>query len=118
MGLDPAGSQLVTRLDPYLISIEQSTSTPGSYALSPIAVHRYRTNPGAVSVMLDASERLFAWQEPDLPNDLFFTIGDSPFLISLASDREAYFSLTPAQRDLLVQELPWLRLRRFAGAPG
>jgi hypothetical protein len=113
MKLDPPGVAVVSALSPYLARSEASVETPGSRSLSPVTLNVYDVHKGSVEVLAVCTEHLFDWQEPQLPNDLFFLVEGRPLFTTLASDREAYFSISEDQHASLVDALPWLRLRRL-----
>jgi hypothetical protein len=62
-----------------------------------------------VDLVLSASTHLFAWQAPDLPEDLFFLLRDgSPLLTTTAHEDHAHLSLDAAQLKDLLRDLPWM----------
>jgi hypothetical protein len=60
-------------------------------------------------IILPAGANLFAWQPPDLPEDLFFLREDeSPVLSVTAHEEHAVLSLNAREFDEIKRDLSWL----------
>jgi hypothetical protein len=60
-------------------------------------------------IILPAASNLFAWQEPDLAEDLFFLREDESAILSVTAHEEhAVLSLDPRELEELKRELSWL----------
>jgi hypothetical protein len=54
-----------------------------------------------------AADGLFDWVEPRLPEDPCLLREDgTAWLTTIAHERDAYFTLTPEERDQLLREVP------------
>jgi hypothetical protein len=69
-----------------------------------------------LDLVLAGASELFAWQEPDLPEDLFFLRDDNvPLLTVTAHEEHAYMTLENDELVQLQKDLPWISpmLERF-----
>jgi hypothetical protein len=111
MRLGERGALLLEQLTPYVLSVTVTKETPGSSLTMPVDLHRYRLNGIAVDALLQASNRLYEWQEPELPNDLHFMAGDRACLVVLSDERLGYFTMSPEDEESLRRAMPWLEVR-------
>lgn len=69
-----------------------------------------------IEAILAATSDLFSWQEPDLPEDLFFLRDDSsPLLTVIAHEEDAYLSIGTDELESLKHEVPQV-LRHLSAA--
>lgn len=114
MKLTEHGRAVVTALEPFLIECADKEEYPAARLLSgTMAVCTYRLSPESVEVLLSATDRLFEWVEPDLPNDLCLLRGDQPWLVTMASDHEAVLVLEESQLEEMAALARDLRLHRL-----
>jgi hypothetical protein len=111
MELFPRGEELLTRFEPFLVERRETNEYPaGSLPWGTITVQTYRLERASLDLLLGAADRLFDWQEPELPNDLCLMRDDHAWLTTMASDGEAVLTLEEAELMDLSQRLPALRL--------
>jgi hypothetical protein len=71
------------------------------------SVSSYRLDPGLVEALAGAVAGLYQWRQPELPEDLCLLRPDgSPWLVTIAHERDGYFTLDDAERAALVAALP------------
>lgn len=101
---------VLASLSRWRISSDRVSEWPGTRLYSATATcYRHRCTPSPASALIELSEGLFDWQEPDLPEDLCFLASDQrPLLVSIAHEREAYLDLTAAEEAAFEKELPLL----------
>jgi len=103
--------ELLASLEPFLIERRETNEYPaGSVPWCTITVSTYRLNRASLELLLAATDRLFDWLEPELPNDLCLLRGDEAWLITMASDRVALLALDGPERLDVSQRIPGLRL--------
>jgi hypothetical protein len=97
--LDPAGQDIVDRLSSQL----RSESRNGHVRLL-----RYQFSQACIDVLGEASG-LFAWRQPELPENLcLLRMDGSPWIVSIAADRIGYVEFTPFEKLLLGRAAPGL----------
>jgi hypothetical protein len=113
MELDTGALELLERLAPFLVATNLTTETPESRLLAPVTENWYVTNPRAIDLVAAATDRLYDWQEPHLPNDLVFLRRGShrPLLTILADEREAFLSLSATELKELAAACPSLAFK-------
>lgn len=96
--LRSAASGVLARLEPYLQTAEETTEWPGTQLLGHSArIYRYRLDPNSLAILLDAAPGLYAWRQPDLPEDLAVYDADGRvWLGSIAHERDAWIDV-PAE---------------------
>jgi hypothetical protein len=107
----------MTELHPYLLSEDQKTQWPGTMLLSDDSalVSRYSLTPQTSAILGGAVEGLFEWIGPGLPEDLCILRADgSPWLVTIAHERDAYLELRDGERATLTENVPSLRLSAAA----
>lgn len=116
IGLTEAGQEVLGSLDPYVEERVKSARWPGTETFGSQAdVFYFRLEAGSAHVLRSATDHLFGWCQPDLPEDLCFLREDrTPWLFTIAHERDGYFVLSEWERRQLVHALPALRVRRCA----
>jgi hypothetical protein len=111
MRLSDQASQVLTSIQPYLVESKETNEYPGGVLpWGTVQVNRYRLDNQLLKIVVSATDHLFEWQEPLLPNDLCLLMGREPWLITMASDRVALLNLD-REEVLEVQEtIPSLRI--------
>jgi len=113
MPLRAEGTALLTRLRPMLLTEEETDTYPGGILpWGTLTVLTYELTPRVLELATKATDRLFDWLEPDLPNDPCFLRDGDPWMITMASDREAILVLSDGERDRVLNSVRGLRLRR------
>jgi hypothetical protein len=70
----------------------------------------------SIDTILAATSDLFSWQEPDLPEDLFFLRDDSsPILTVIAHEGDAYLSVETHELESIKHEPPQVPPHLSAG---
>jgi hypothetical protein len=108
--LSEYGAAVMAQLERFLRSREQSHTWPGTEidpSGEPASVFRYDYGPECAGVLKQATNRLYGWVQPELPEDLCLLRGDgSHWLVTLVHDHDGYLCLSPEEKDRLVEALP------------
>lgn len=111
-GLDLAesGQALLEALSPHLLERKRGSSWPGTTLLTEEAtLLRFELGESVLHALIGASEGLYGWQQPRLPEDLAFLRADgTAMLASIAHERDAYLEITDEELDGLTQMVPEL----------
>ena len=99
-----------------ILSRRDVTEWPGTHPLSGKTVElvEFRLAPESLEYLSRIARGLYSWKFSALPEDLHFIRHDgTPWLVSIAHERDAYFVIDETEQTELVQALPWLdgRLR-------
>lgn len=87
------GGELLARMQPFLIEQIRRSSWPGT-VLRDHAATILHYSMQALPMVRDAADRLYAWQQPDLPEDLALLRADgSPLLASITHEHDAWLDL-------------------------
>jgi len=102
----------LNRLSRFLISTQQTTSWPGTNLLAGTAqLNEYKLNTESVRELLSLSDNLYAWRQPNLPEDLALLRSDGTiFLGSISHENDAFLELTRREYDLLMAKVPGARI--------
>jgi hypothetical protein len=106
-GADPLlgdGRRVLAEFEPHLVSITDETAWPGTQldGGGTGRVHRYRLHPEVLDVATAATDHLYGWRPPDLPQDLALLRGDgSPFLATVTQEGWAALTLDDEERAAL-----------------
>jgi len=107
--LSSRGRVLLNAAEGRLAVKRDVTHWPGTNLDSASATMYLMPASVTAEIVLPAASNLFAWQEPDLPEDLFFLREDeSPILSVTAHEEHAVLSLESREFDELKRELSWL----------
>ena len=108
-GGDPllaTGHAAIRELEPHLISSSEENEWPGTRldAGRTARVYRYRLHPEGLGLMTAATDHLYGWRLPHLPEDIALLRADgSPFLVTVTRDEWAALTLDEAERDALAE---------------
>lgn len=99
-----------------ILSRRAVTEWPGTQLFSgeEVELVEFRLVPECLEYLSRIARGLYSWEFPALPEDLHFMRHDgTPWLGSIAHERDAYFVIDETEQSELVQALPWLdgRLR-------
>jgi hypothetical protein len=120
--LGDRGVRLMSQLQSWLIETGERSEWPGTRLIGhPASVFTYRLDPGFIEALDGAVAGLYEWRQPELPEDLCLLRADgSPWLVTIAHERDAYFRLDDIERAELVSALPriepLLRAREARGS--
>jgi len=95
--LSPRGQRVLAQLTPFVTGVEESREWPGTtlYTQEEATVYFFQVVPESAELLRATATSLFQWCHPDLPEDLCFLGSDrSPWLISIAHERDAYLALS------------------------
>jgi hypothetical protein len=110
--LNSAGREVLTSLQTFLISNKTVSEWPGTKLLHGQASrYTYALNEKSISTLLSTGGRLYAWQQPNLPEDLCFLRKDmTPIFVSVSHEHENYFELTEEEAKQLKILIPNITL--------
>ncbi len=103
--LMPSGERVLAELEPHLVSAADAGEWPGTRleGTATARVHRYRLQPDAIDVLAGATDHLFGWRPPELPQDIALLRGDgSPFLATVTQEGWAALTLDDGERAALA----------------
>lgn len=116
----PEGRGVLSELSPYLRSASYASEWPGTRLDGGAAghVHRYHLTPPVLDVVTSATDRLFGWRSPGLPQDIALMRSDgSPFLVTVTHQEWAALELDADEEDALGDLDLGLR-SLWGGTPG
>jgi hypothetical protein len=107
-------------LHPHLLGATETPNWPGTTLLDGTAtVRRYRLEPSVVDIVSNAVESLYAWQQPERPEDLCLLRADGdPWLVTVAHEGDAYVVVEADELDVVRREAPELAAILVAEEPG
>jgi hypothetical protein len=112
MELTEEGRGFLAALRPYVESEERSNRWPGTELYDAEATLFYfRLEPGSSRLLKAATDHLYGWCHPELPEDLCFLRADrEPWLGTIAHEEDGFFNLTEWEMRQLLHALPALRI--------
>ncbi|HET8569640.1 MAG TPA: hypothetical protein VFM93_11730 [Candidatus Limnocylindria bacterium] len=114
----PGGRAVLEELAPFLRTVTDEREWPGTRLEGGATgrVHRYTLHPEVLDVLARATDRLYGWTPPSLPQDIALIRGDGePFLATVTLEAWASLSLEPEEHAQLASDLPELALRDLWG---
>jgi hypothetical protein len=110
--LHASGRDTLHRLQPFLIARTQESEWPGTKLVGPTAtVSRFKLCDETVAILGSVCSGLYDWVEPQLPEDpCMFRADGTPWLVTIAHERDAYMPLSEAERRVVRDHLPGLAL--------
>ena len=113
--IDSRATTILKMLEQHQSERTQASEWPGTRLLQGSAtVYRYHLTDGCAETLKRATHHLYGWLHPNLPEDLCFIRDDgSPWLVSIAHERDSYLQLSAAEVENLKIKLPEL----FAANP-
>lgn len=108
LGLSQTGQGLLSRLQPHLLERTQGSEWPGTKLLDDEAtILRFASSDGVLNELMIASEGLYGWCQPDLPEDLAFIREDgTAILTSICHEHDAYLAISDDEYQSLVVSVP------------
>ena len=108
MSIAELGIKLLEALSPRLSRQYKANEWPGTRLLEEQAtIHEYVLDGGTVAVLCGATNDLFGWRQPDLPEDLALLRSDgTAWLTSISHERDAYLSLSGEEVEALLALCP------------
>jgi hypothetical protein len=106
--LADAGQEVLRQLAGFLRSATQADEWPGTKTSGWTAtVLRYSYVPACAAVLKRATDRLYGWAQPALPEDLcLLRNDDDPWLVTISDETDGYLCLSPSEKGRLVKALP------------
>jgi hypothetical protein len=104
---------MIRRLEPYLLTKSVAAAWPGTRLLdgSKADVFAYQLLPESLEVLVTTTSRLYEWQHPDLPEDLFIRQSDGGiWLTSISHEHEAFLRVSRQEAASLLRLVPDLAL--------
>lgn len=101
----PGGRRVLAELEVHLISATDETEWPGTRLDGGMCgrVHRYRLRPEVLDVVTAATDHLYGWSPPRLPQDIALVRGDgAPFLATVTQEQWAALTLDDEERAALA----------------
>jgi len=106
-------AKILETIEPSIISREQQSRWPGTELTDHTAtVFRFGYTDKVCHQLIKATDHLYGWIEPELPEDLcLMRPGGRPWLVSISHEHDGYLDLKPGEFDALIAEVP-IRLIR------
>lgn len=110
--LGAAGLEVLAALKPFLEQAVKADRWPGTQLFGDEAeLFHFRLEPGSVEVLKAATDHLYGWLHPDLPEDLcFFRPDGEVWMATIAHEEDGFFVLSDWERRRLLQAVPGLKL--------
>ena len=109
--LNESGRCLLSRLDAFLMRETERSEWPGTKLLDRTAqVFEFRFTPRSALVLKQAVDSLFAWRQPNFPEDLCLLRQDStPWLVSISHEQDGFLNLASNEAVDLFRSWPDIR---------
>lgn len=107
--LTPRAVGLLRALEPYLIRSERVAEWPGTRLMGGRTSlrHRYRLTPESLAAVLAAADDMFAWVNPELPEDLHLLRTDGTTVLgSIAQEDAVWLELAEDELTELLTNAP------------
>lgn len=70
-------------------------------------LHHFALTDATVAVLLETTDSIHDWQQPELPEDLcILRPDDTTWFASIAHEDDAWFELSDDERELVASRLP------------
>jgi hypothetical protein len=101
---------VIEHLSPWLIEESEVSEWPGTELLGHTAtVYKFKATAETLAFLAQRVDRLYAWCQPDLPEDLCLLRADgSPWLATIAHEADGFLMLSEAEREDLITRVPAL----------
>ncbi len=105
-----SAEQVLDKLQPFLLQQTEESEWPGTRLFGRSAtVFRLRLNHSSSAILMEATDSLYSWLQPALPEDLCLLRSDgSPWLTSITHEKDAYLELSPDEYKSLCEAVPEL----------
>ncbi len=88
--MNERGKNFLGKLEEFLLREEETDHWPGTIMLGKATLLFYRCEE-KVEELLTEPNSIYAWQQPNYPEDLAFYIGDENWFGSIAHEHDAFF---------------------------
>jgi hypothetical protein len=103
--------RVIEHLSPWLLEESEASEWPGTELLGHTAVYKFKATAETLAFLAQRVDRLYAWCQPDLPEDLCLLREDgSPWLATIAHEADGFLMLSEAEREDLITRVPALDL--------
>lgn len=102
MPMDQNAEYILDSLNPWLLCKKESNQWPGTELFFDYKawVYNFTLNDYTEKVLIDASQSLYSWQQPFLPEDLCLLRNNGqPWLVTIAHEKEAYLFLKKEEKE-------------------
>jgi hypothetical protein len=108
LGLSDRGADALRAMHPSLIEQSEASDWPGTRLLDATAsIYTFAADELVVGVLIRGADRLYEWQQPQLPEDLGFDRPDgSVLLVTISHEHDGYIEVSPEELELLTQRVP------------
>lgn len=114
MDFEESAHRIIKLLEPFLIEKRKSRSWPGTTLLEQTAdVYRFRTDKEAEKVLLDATQSLYSWVQPKLPEDLCFLKNQGVWMSNTAHEKQCEFESLSDDDLLRLQKISGLQIQKL-----
>lgn len=104
-----SGQSVLKRLETFLRSATREDEWPGTKLLgaSKAMLYKYELANKVAEILKAEVHSLYEWIQPERPEDLCLLRDDgTPWLVSIAHEKDAYFELTDEEKHRLTNVLP------------
>lgn len=108
--ISPQAAGILQKLEPYLVEKKVTPQWPGTKLSGGTGlVHRYKLEQPFVDEIAKMNDHLYSWLQPDFPEDIcLLRENGEPWFVSIAHEKDGYFSLPDDDRSGLIQKIPEL----------
>lgn len=111
LGVGPTARAMLAALAPHMRAVEQRSEWPGTVLYGEHAtIHRFRYDLQTADLLLAQSTGLYDWRQPDLPEDLCLLSQDTPWLVTVAHERDAYLDVPASDLQGVMRSLEDIHL--------
>ena len=113
--LNSSALAILEQLQPHLVrKVTNATEWPGTtlhrsdlFLDNTASVYYFRLCSQSADILKNSVQELYSWRQPEYPEDLCFIRADnSPWLVSIAHEEDAYFTLTAEEQEALARAVP------------
>jgi hypothetical protein len=110
MKLQAPGREILEALLPCLLAEQRVAEWPGTdLGAVRATLRRYKLNAKSADVLLSATDSLFGWTQPSLPEDLaLWNKSDEWWLATIAHERDAFVRADQMNMEKLAKAVPGL----------
>lgn len=107
------GKEILKNLSPFLVSEGDVTEWPGTKLYHGTAKNYvYKLSQESASILLNYTNDIFDWGQPDLPEDLCLLRDDyTALFVSISHENDVYFELTSEDVRMMDKLVPTIKLR-------
>jgi hypothetical protein len=103
---------LLRRLEPNLIIVKEQTEWPYTITRGdPSQVYYFKTNDKTKKIIKEAANSLYAWQPPDLPDDLTFFKKGKAWLTNTAHEEQSSIETQDEEEIKRIMSIDGLKVK-------